>query len=65
MYIYIYIQLIIAGIITAAGCWIRLVAVLINPPSFPVMMIGQVIASIGNPLTLNIMTKVKNIATKR
>ncbi|KAG2221072.1 hypothetical protein INT45_009730 [Circinella minor] len=49
--------LIIAGVITAVGCWVRLVAVLIHPPSFPVMMIGQVIASIGNPLTLNIMTK--------
>ncbi|KAI9261396.1 major facilitator superfamily domain-containing protein [Phascolomyces articulosus] len=49
--------LIIAGVITAAGCWVRLVAVLIHPPSFPVMMIGQVVASIGNPLTLNIMTK--------
>ncbi|KAI7854900.1 major facilitator superfamily domain-containing protein [Circinella umbellata] len=51
------ISLIIAGVITAVGCWVRFVAVLIHPPSFPVMMIGQVIASIGNPLTLNIMTK--------
>lgn len=36
----------------------RWVAVLIHPPSFPVMMLGQVIASVGSPLTLNIMTKV-------
>lgn len=51
-------KLIVAGILTAAGCWIRWVAVKINPPSYAVMMIGQVIASIGSPLTLNIMTKV-------
>ncbi|CDH52251.1 hypothetical protein RO3G_13522 [Lichtheimia corymbifera JMRC:FSU:9682] len=49
--------LILAGLITAAGCWVRWVAVLIHPPSFPVMMLGQVIASVGSPLTLNIMTK--------
>ncbi|KAI8146481.1 major facilitator superfamily domain-containing protein [Fennellomyces sp. T-0311] len=50
-------SLIIAGVITALGCWVRLIAVLIHPPSFPVMMVGQVVASVGSPLTLNIMTK--------
>ncbi|KAI9321387.1 major facilitator superfamily domain-containing protein [Dichotomocladium elegans] len=50
-------SLILAGLITAIGCWIRWFAVLIHPPSFPIVMLGQIISSIGNPLTLNIMTK--------
>ncbi|KAG1173561.1 hypothetical protein G6F70_005719 [Rhizopus microsporus] len=38
------------------GCWIRWIAVKINPPSFAIMMLGQTIASISAPMSLNIMT---------
>ncbi|KAG1374553.1 hypothetical protein G6F61_009228 [Rhizopus arrhizus] len=45
-----------AGMFLTVGCWIRWIAVKITPPSFGVMMLGQTIASISAPLSLNIMT---------
>ncbi|CAO3699828.1 unnamed protein product [Rhizopus stolonifer] len=45
-----------AGIFLSLGCWIRWIAVKIKPPSFGVMMLGQAIASISVPISLNIMT---------
>ncbi|KAI8051365.1 major facilitator superfamily domain-containing protein [Gilbertella persicaria] len=49
-------SLLLSGVILSAGCWIRWIAVKINPPSFPVLMIGQTIASLSSPISLNIMT---------
>ncbi|OBZ87267.1 Major facilitator superfamily domain-containing protein 7-a [Choanephora cucurbitarum] len=49
-------SLLLSGIILASGCWIRWVAVKLSPPSFAIMMIGQSIASLSSPISLNIMT---------
>lgn len=52
-------KLFAAGMFLTIGCWIRWIAVKITPPSFGVMMLGQTIASISAPLSLNIMTVVR------
>ncbi|CAO3611532.1 unnamed protein product [Mucor fragilis] len=49
-------SLFLSGLILSVGCWIRWVAVRINPPSFPILMLGQTIASLSSPISLNIMT---------
>ncbi|CEP14743.1 hypothetical protein [Parasitella parasitica] len=49
-------SLFFSGIVLSAGCWIRWVAVKINPPSFPILMVGQTVASLSSPISLNIMT---------
>ncbi|KAI8991484.1 major facilitator superfamily domain-containing protein [Mycotypha africana] len=49
-------SLFISGVLLSVGCWIRWIAVKISPPSFIVMMIGQTIASLSSPISLNIMT---------
>ncbi|ORE18807.1 MFS general substrate transporter [Rhizopus microsporus] len=49
-------SLFLAGVLLSVGCWIRWIAVKINPPSFAIMMLGQTIASISAPMSLNIMT---------
>lgn len=46
------------------GCWIRWVAVLINPPSFAITMIGQIVAAASAPLALNIMSMVSESTVK-
>ncbi|KAI8881479.1 hypothetical protein K501DRAFT_274637 [Backusella circina FSU 941] len=51
-------SVVLAGVLLTAGCWIRWIAVKINPPSFPIMMIGQTIAAISSPISLNVMTAV-------
>ncbi|ORZ20645.1 major facilitator superfamily domain-containing protein, partial [Absidia repens] len=50
-------SLIIGGGLITLGCWIRWIAVKIQPHSFALLMVGQVIAAISSPITLNIMTK--------
>ncbi|KAI8577552.1 hypothetical protein K450DRAFT_301831 [Umbelopsis ramanniana AG] len=49
-------SLLLAACLNTIGCWIRWIAVQFPQPSFPILMIGQVIASAACPLTLNIMT---------
>ncbi|KAI8640411.1 major facilitator superfamily domain-containing protein [Parasitella parasitica] len=49
-------SLFFSGLVLSAGCWIRWVAVKINPPSFPLLMVGQTVASLSSPISLNIMT---------
>ncbi|GAN06656.1 cell surface receptor major facilitator superfamily transporter transporter [Mucor ambiguus] len=49
-------KLFLSGLILSVGCWIRWIAVKINPPSFPILMLGQTIASLSSPISLNIMT---------
>ncbi|KAG2182035.1 hypothetical protein INT43_006961 [Umbelopsis isabellina] len=49
-------SLLLAGCLNTIGCWIRWLAVQLPQPSFPILMVGQVIASASCPLTLNIMT---------
>ncbi|KAI7876656.1 major facilitator superfamily domain-containing protein [Mucor mucedo] len=49
-------SLVLSGVILSIGCWVRWVAVKISPPSFPILMIGQTIASFSSPISLNIMT---------
>ncbi|GAA5805451.1 major facilitator superfamily domain-containing protein [Helicostylum pulchrum] len=49
-------SLVLSGCILSAGCWIRWVAVKINPPSFPILMVGQIVSSFSSPLSLNITT---------
>ncbi|ORX62118.1 MFS general substrate transporter [Hesseltinella vesiculosa] len=52
-------SLLLACATITIGCWIRWVAVKIQPHSFALLMVGQVIAGISSPITLNIMTKVR------
>ncbi|KAH8552118.1 major facilitator superfamily domain-containing protein [Umbelopsis sp. PMI_123] len=49
-------SLLLAGCLNTVGCWIRWIAVQLPQPSFPFLMIGQIISSTSCPLTLNIMT---------
>ncbi|CAO0800032.1 unnamed protein product [Mucor circinelloides] len=49
-------SLILAAILNATGSAIRSVAVKLNPPSFIITMLGQIIGSASAPLALNIMT---------
>jgi MFS family permease len=49
-------SLFLSGVLLSLGCWIRWVAVRINPPSFPVLMLGQTLASFSSPVNLNLMT---------
>lgn len=51
-------KLFLSGVLLSLGCWIRWVAVRINPPSFPVLMLGQTLASFSSPVNLNLMTLV-------
>ncbi|KAI8343743.1 major facilitator superfamily domain-containing protein [Chlamydoabsidia padenii] len=50
-------SLIIGGGLITLGCWIRWIAVKMEPHSFSLLMVGQIIAAISSPITLNIMTK--------
>ncbi|CAO3619115.1 unnamed protein product [Cunninghamella blakesleeana] len=50
-------SLIIGGSLLTVGCWVRWIAVRMQPHSFALLMIGQVIAAISSPISLNIMTK--------
>jgi FLVCR family MFS transporter 7 len=44
-------SIILCGVINTAGCWIRCIAIALPANKrFPVVMVGQVIASIGGPL---------------
>ncbi|KAL0144433.1 major facilitator superfamily domain-containing protein [Mucor lusitanicus] len=49
-------SLILAALLNATGSAIRSVAVKLNPPSFIITMLGQIIGSASAPLALNIMT---------
>ncbi|KAG2207607.1 hypothetical protein INT46_005580 [Mucor plumbeus] len=49
-------SLILAAALNATGSAIRSVAVKLNPPSFIITMIGQIVGSASAPLALNIMT---------
>ncbi|KAI8637409.1 major facilitator superfamily domain-containing protein [Parasitella parasitica] len=49
-------SLILAAVLNATGSAIRSVAVKLNPPSFIITMLGQIIGSSSAPLALNIMT---------
>ncbi|KAI9487525.1 MAG: major facilitator superfamily domain-containing protein [Benjaminiella poitrasii] len=49
-------SLILSALLNASGCAIRSVAVKIDPPSFAVTMLGQIVGSASAPLALNIMT---------
>lgn len=44
-------SIILCGVINTAGCWIRCIAILVpSEKRFPIVMLGQVVASIGGPL---------------
>jgi FLVCR family MFS transporter 7 len=44
-------SIILCGVINTAGCWIRCIAILVpSEKRFPIVMLGQIIASIGGPL---------------
>ncbi|KAI8076367.1 major facilitator superfamily domain-containing protein [Halteromyces radiatus] len=49
-------SLIIAGCFISVGATLRYVAVILQPPSFALAMVGQTIGAISDPLSLNIMT---------
>ncbi|CEP19581.1 hypothetical protein [Parasitella parasitica] len=49
-------SLMLAAVLNATGSAIRSVAVKLNPPSFIITMLGQIIGSSSAPLALNIMT---------
>ncbi|KAI9243722.1 major facilitator superfamily domain-containing protein [Phascolomyces articulosus] len=45
-----------AGCINLIGCWIRCIAILVSPEKrYPVVLLGQAIASIGGPFVYNLI----------
>lgn len=53
-------QLILAGVLNVLGAALRSVAVKLNPPSYIITMVGQIVGSSAAPLALNIMTTVSS-----
>ncbi|KAI7900437.1 major facilitator superfamily domain-containing protein [Cokeromyces recurvatus] len=49
-------SLILSALLNASGCAIRSIGVKMSPPSFIVIMLGQIVGSASAPLALNIMT---------